>query len=251
MSGATTAVAYEQQTELIKDKTRGYWTKRADSFSETRHEELHSEQATYWRTEIAMNLQLKKGMRILDVGCGAGYFEAILAPFGCRITGVDLTPEMIAQGKALLERHHIDAELLVMDAENLEFPDESFDAVITRNLTWNLPRPDKAYKEWHRVLKTGGVLLNFDAEYAKNVYRCDQSLNKAHETLSQTTLDECSMLYRMLAVSTVDRPDWDAQVLAQIGFTDIVTDTSVSDRIFPVENQFYIPDPMFSIRAVK
>jgi len=251
MSGATTAVAYEQQTELIKDKTRGYWTKRADSFSETRHEELHSEQATYWRTEIAMNLQLKKGMRILDVGCGAGYFEAILAPFGCRITGVDLTPEMIAQGKALLKRHHIDAELLVMDAENLEFPDESFDAVITRNLTWNLPRPDKAYKEWHRVLKTGGVLLNFDAEYAKNVYRCDQSLNKAHEALPQTTLDECSMLYRMLAVSAVDRPDWDAQVLAQIGFADIVTDTSVSDRIFPVENQFYIPDPMFSIRAVK
>ena len=251
MSGATTAVAYEQQTELIKDKTRGYWTKRADSFPETRHEELHSEQATYWRTEIARNLQLKKGMRILDVGCGAGYFEAILAPFGVQVTGVDLTPEMIAQGKALLERHHIDAELLIMDAENLEFPDESFDAVITRNLTWNLPNPERAYAEWHRVLKTGGVLLNFDAEYAKNVYRCDQSLNKAHKALSQTTLDECSMLYSMLAVSTVDRPDWDAQVLAQIGFKDIVTDTYVSDRIFPVENQFYIPDPMFGIRAVK
>ena len=67
MSGATTAVAYEQQTELVKDKTIGYWTKRADSFSETRHEELHSEQATYWRTEIAMNLQLKK--RDADSGC--------------------------------------------------------------------------------------------------------------------------------------------------------------------------------------
>lgn len=251
MSGASTAVVYEQQTELIKDKTRGYWTKRADSFSETRHEELHSEQATYWQTEIAMNLQLQKGMKILDVGCGAGYFEAILSPFGCSVTGVDLTPEMITQGTALLKRHNIDAELLVMDAENLGFPDESFDAVISRNLTWNLPRPDKAYKEWHRVLKPGGVLLNFDAEYAKNVYRCDQSLNKAHETLSQNTLDECSMLYRMLAVSAVDRPLWDTQVLGQIGFTDIVTDMSVSDRIFPVENQFYIPDPMFSIRAVK
>ncbi len=251
MSGATTAVALGQQTELIKDKTIGYWTKRADSFSETRHEELHSEQATYWRTEIAMNLQLQKGMKILDVGCGAGYFEAILSPFGCRMTGVDLTPEMIAQGKTLLERHQIEAELLVMDAEHLEFPDASFDAVISRNLTWNLPRPDKAYQEWHRVLKTGGVLLNFDAEYAKNVSRCDQSKNKAHEMLSQDTLDECNMLYRMLAVSALDRPVWDAQVLAQIGFTDIVTDTTVSERIFPVENQFYIPDPMFSIRAVK
>lgn len=252
MQQATASVSlYEQQTGIVKEKTKGYWTRRADSFCETRHEELHSEQAVYWRAEIAMNLQLKKNMRILDVGCGPAYFEAILSPLGCKMTGVDLTPEMIQQGRELLKRHQIDADLQVMDAENLLFPDETFDAVISRNLTWNLPRPDRAYREWHRVLKKGGVLLNFDAEYAKNVYRCDQSRNKAHEELSDETLDECSELYRMLAVSAVDRPLWDATVLKEIGFMDITTDTSVSERVFPVENQFYIPDPMFCIRAVK
>ena len=251
MSGVTATVATYEQTELVKEKTKGYWSKRADSFSETRHEELHSEQATYWRTEIAMHLPMKKGMRILDVGCGAGYFEAILSPLGCDITGIDLTPEMITRGRELLKRHQIAAELLIMDAEHLEFPDESFDAVISRNLTWNLPRPDKAYKEWHRVLKKGGMLLNFDAEYAKNVYRCDQSHNKAHEDLSKETLDECSALYRMLTISALDRPVWDVQVLKQIGFSDVRTDSTVSERIFRKENQFYIPDPMFSIRATK
>ncbi len=251
MTGTAMDSSYEQQAVLIKNKTIEYWTKRAESFSETRYDEIHSDQATYWRTEIAMNLQMKKSMQILDVGCGAGYFEAILSPFGCNMTGVDLTEEMIEQGKALLKRHHIDARLLVMDAENLAFPDESFDVVISRNLTWNLPRPDKAYQEWYRVLKKGGVLLNFDAEYAKNVSRCDQSLNKAHENLSKETQEECNVLYRMLSVSDANRPDWDVQILKQIGFSDITTDTSVSDRVYPVVNRFYIPDPMFSIRAVK
>ena len=40
-----------------------------------------------------------------------------------------------------------------MDAQALEFEDESFDVIISRNLTWNLPHPEMAYKEWLRVLK--------------------------------------------------------------------------------------------------
>ena len=50
-----------------------------------------------------------------------------------------------------------------MNAEALCFEDSSFDIVISRNLTWNLPDPDKAYAEWTRILKSGGLLLNYDA----------------------------------------------------------------------------------------
>lgn len=246
-----TAGLYMPQPEAVKEKTKGYWTKRAESFSETRHEELHSEQAAYWRAEIAMNVYIKKDMRILDVGCGTAYFEAVLAPLGAKVTGVDLTPEMIEQGKSFLARHHAQADLYVMDAEALAFPDESFDLVISRNLTWNLPHPQNAYREWYRVLKKGGVLLNFDAEYAKNFYRFDQKKNKAHEKLHEDMIEACSELYRMLPVSTMNRPVWDVEVLKQIGFSDIVTDTTVSERIYRTENQFYVPDPMFSIRGRK
>ena len=56
------------------------------------------------------------------------------------------------------------------DAEKLDFADESFDVVISRNLTWTLPHPIDAYQEWMRVLKKGGVLINFDAEYAKGAH---------------------------------------------------------------------------------
>lgn len=40
-----------------------------------------------------------------------------------------------------------------MDASHLAFADETFDAVVSRNLTWNLEDPEQAYKEWMRVLK--------------------------------------------------------------------------------------------------
>lgn len=248
---ATAAAGRAIRPETIKEKTKGYWTKRAESFGETRHEELHSEQADYWRAEIGGKIMLREGMRVLDAGCGTAYFEAVMAPFGCQVTGVDLTPEMIEKGRDFLKRHHVDADLYVMDAEKLAFPDETFDVVISRNLTWNLPNPQNAYREWYRVLKKGGVLLNFDAEYAKNFYRFDQKKNKAHEKLHKDMIDACSELYQMLPVSTMNRPFWDVEVLRQIGFTDIETDTTVSERIYRTENQFYVPDPMFSVRAGK
>ena len=42
--------------------------------------------------------------------------------------------------------------------------------IVTRNLTWNLPHPEKAYGEWCRVLKPGGLLLNFDANWYRYLY---------------------------------------------------------------------------------
>ena len=63
----------------------------------------------------------------------------------------------------------LDIDFRQMDAQQLEFENETFDVVLSRNLTWTLPEPETAYAEWYRVLKPGGVLLNFDADYAENV----------------------------------------------------------------------------------
>lgn len=51
-----------------------------------------------------------------------------------------------------------------MDAHHLDFEDDAFDVIITRNLTWNLERPIDAYTDWHRVLKKVRM-LNFDANW--------------------------------------------------------------------------------------
>ena len=126
-----------------------------------------------------------------------------------------------------------------------------FDAVITRNLTWTLPHPIEAYQEWYRVLKKGGVLLNFDAEYAKNAHSLFTVESVAHKDISDKLKEDCHELYHMLTISTFDRPEWDREVLTRIGFSDVKADLEFSDRIFAEKDEFYIPDKMFMIIAEK
>lgn len=246
------AFPFEQESATIKDKVTSYWSKRAGSFSDHKHDEAHSYKAELWREELTGKLPKGENLRILDVGCGAGFFELVLAPLGYRMTGIDLTPDMISQAKQLAALHHAaKAEFFVMDAEKPDFPDNYFDAVISRNLTWTLPLPAEAYREWHRILKPGGVLLNYDAEYAKGFHKYDQAENCAHDKLDGAMIEECHEIYHMLSVSSLDRPEWDEAVLRKTGFSEITIDREAGDRLYSVKDQFYMPDRMFCIRAVK
>lgn len=244
-------LSFEEESDKVKDKVVSYWTKRSESFSEHKHEEIHSAKKGLWKQEFLRHFSKEEHLRVLDVGCGAGFFEMVLSDFNCDVTGIDLTPDMISHGKELLNRHGSDATLLVMDAEKLDFPDESFDVVISRNLTWTLPHPIEAYKEWNRVLKPGGMLLVYDAEYAKGFHYCDQNENLAHGEVAKQMIEECHDIYHMLSISTLDRPDWDAQVLSGLKYENIHTDLSVGDRIYHEKDNFYMPERMFLIKADK
>lgn len=280
--GKITEVSAADQPADLKDKVKGYWSKRSESFLKIRHAELGSQKAQLWADELERLLTMpdedvpvrsfrveedrikaqmrsslssqkicEKGLKILDVGCGTGFFEILLAPMGHDVTGIDLTPEMIEKGNILLEECGVQAKMMVMDAEKLTFKDNTFDAVISRNLTWTLPHPEQAYREWKRVLRPGGVLLVFDAEYAKGHHRYDQQTNRAHRDIGDDLKEECHRIYHMLSISSWDRPAWDEMFLRQIGFEDISIDRTVGDRLYAEKDEFYIPDRMFSIRAVK
>ncbi len=247
-------IAFEDEAGNIKDKVESYWTKRADSFFELRHDEIESEKSAKWLEEIKQLLPAGKSLNILDLGCGTGYFEVILGREGHKVTGIDLTEEMITKANEMIRIYELDSndvKAMVGDAENVAFADESFDVVITRNLTWTLPHPIDAYKDWYRVLKKGGVLLNFDAEYAKGAHNLNSPENIAHKNVSKELADECHDIYHMLTISTLDRPEWDVHILEEIGFKDIITDKTFGDRIFVERDEFYIPDKMFSIKAIK
>ena len=236
---------------IIKESITAYWNRRAESFAGIRAEEVQSYKADLWREELRAQLPGER-LRILDAGCGTGFFEMLLAPMGHRVIGIDLTEGMIEEGKRLLaEQNCSGAELLIMDAENTAFPDGTFDAVISRNLTWNLPDPENAYADWYRVLRPGGVLLNYDAEYAKGFHRFDQSENLAHRDVDSELIEECHRIYHMLEVSAFNRPEWDEAVLKKTGFRNIETDTGAGDRFYGIKDKFYMPDRIFRIRAVK
>lgn len=248
-------ISFQDQSEEIKGRVEKYWTKRADSFFELRKDEVDSSKAKLWLQEIQSVLPEDKDLQILDIGCGAGFFEAIMGSAGYFITGVDLTEEMIQKAKEMIQIRSLDetrVSVQQMDAEKLDFPDACFDVIITRNLTWTLPHPIEAYREWFRVLKRGGILLNFDAEYAKhadtNLYSEE---NKSHESVTSAMKDECNAIYHMLTISTLDRPKWDQVILREIGFSEVTTDITFGDRIYKEKDRFYMPDRMFSVKALK
>ncbi len=228
----------------------GYWQKRSADFASLRSKELHSAKQKLWQQEITGHLPQGRRLKILDIGCGAGFFGILLGQ-SHDVTGIDLTPEMIAEAKALARAEGSSAEFCVMDAEALAFDSGSFDAVISRNVMWNLPHPETAYREWLRVLKPGGLLLNYDAEYARGHHEQKLPAQNAHADIAPELLEECHNIYHMLDISAYERPQWDAKFLKSTGACSVSTDAAVGSRIYAGEDIFYIPVPMFCVKAVK
>ncbi len=223
--------------EEIEKRVLDYWTVRAHDFGVVRRNEIRDGVSARWSAELD-SLLPGSGLRILDVGTGTGYFAVLLGAKGHDVTGIDLTPAMIDEARALAADLGVSARFEVMDAQNLCFPDESFDAVVTRNLTWTLPEPERAYSEWLRVLKPGGVLLNFDASYGDNVRNNEK--NGTHLPEGKV-YGHCGMTPELetanakitlsMPMSQKLRPEWDTELLKLLGCSDCGFDKAVGARI--------------------
>ena len=144
-------IAFEDEAEHIKERVENYWTKRADGFFELRHDEIESIKAERWTNEINRFIPQGRKLRILDIGCGTGFFEVLLGRMGHEVTGIDLTEDMVLKANQMISMYELDGDrvrAITGDAEELDFEDNSFDVVISRNLTWTLPHPIEAYKQW-------------------------------------------------------------------------------------------------------
>ena len=246
-------IVREPEYDDRKEQIIHYWEKRSESFLEQRRSELANPIAKRWMKEIEEQIPAGRRLKILDVGCGAGFFSILLAKEGHEVFGIDLTPEMIENAIQLAEEENADCCFQVMDAENPMFADETFDVVISRNLTWTLPNAEHAYGEWMRVLKTGGVLLNFDANYGKEDVADTKGLPEAHAhfKVGNEMLEECERIKSQLPISRKNRPAYDVAVLCENTAGEIRIDTSLGKRIYLEKDEFYNPAPMFSICAVK
>lgn len=254
MSEALKVIPFEEESPEIKDRVEKYWTKRAVSFFEQRKADIDSQLADIWSEAIIKHLPTGKDIKILDVGCGAGFFPVILGKRGYNVTGIDLTGEMIKHAERMIEIYGLDKDkvkAIQMDAENPEFPDGEFDVIVSRNLTWTLPHPIDAYRQWARVLKKGGILLNFDAEYAKYHHDKDVREDPSHREISAEMNEECHKIYHMLTISSLTRPEWDAEVLVNLGFKNIELDIDFSDKAFADHEEFRSPQKIFMIKATK
>ena len=96
-------------------------------------------------------------LSVLDVGCGPGFWNRALKDIDCIYTGIDISSESVAiarEGQSLLGTH---GKLVQGNAEQLDFPDEMFDHVISEGVIHHTPDTQKCADEIYRVLKQGGT----------------------------------------------------------------------------------------------
>lgn len=136
-----------------KDILQGVFTRSAPSYERIRYFPIFGE----WLVETA---QIPDGAKVLDVACGRG---AVLFPAAERvgpsgyITGIDLAEGMARETQMEIQRRGLkQAEARQMDAENLSFPDSSFDFVVCGFSLQFFPHLERALSEFRRVLKPGG-----------------------------------------------------------------------------------------------
>lgn len=113
------------------------------------------------RAAAIEGLDLDPDDRVLIVACGTGRDLPHL-PSGVDVTGLDLTPAMVARTEARAERLGVDVEVHVGDAQELPFEDDAFDAVLLHLVLTVVPEPVRVLAEAERVLAPGGGVSIFD-----------------------------------------------------------------------------------------
>lgn len=115
--------------------------------------------------ELATLAGIKKGMRVLDLGCGIGGPARMLAAeFGCTVTGIDLVKEYCDAASMITQQTGLShmVEFLQQDMTHLLFDDQVFDSVWTLHTLMNIEDKDKLFDDVFRVLKPGGCFALYE-----------------------------------------------------------------------------------------
>lgn len=227
----------------LNEKIKDYWEGEADVYSRGIQEELNGPARQAWKELIGEYLPAERNLKILDVGTGPGFFPIILGEEGHQVIGIDITENMIACAKENVKQWGQQAQLLTMDCQNLKFEDESFDAILCRNITWTLDDPKRAYREWFRVLKPGGSLLVFDACWYLHLF--DESLGQKYKEREEQIRrkygrgihahadeEKGRVLSKRLYLSDKLRPQWDLDCLLKLGFSKVFAKRDITDRVW-------------------
>lgn len=254
------------QLQDYTDENIAYWTKRASGYSDVNQEELRTAQHDVWSRALDSRIQLhfngrnREDIHVLDVGTGPGFFAIILTELGYRVTAVDYTGAMLEQARENAGRLAKKIRFQQMNAEELSFSDCSFDVIVSRNLTWNLPMPEQAYAQWVRVLKPEGLLLNFDANWYRYLYdsqaetahvsdRENVRISGAADDTAGTDVAAMEAIARQAPLSRCIRPQWDLDLLSRLGMK-ASADTEVWKQVWTKDEWINnASTPMFLIAA--
>ncbi len=108
--------------------------------------------------QLVKHAKVHSGQRVLDVACGTGVVAVTAGRRGARVTGLDLTPQLLERARENSEIADVQIDWHEGDAEALPFEDSAFDVVLSQFGHIFAPRPEVAVAEMLRVLKPGGTI---------------------------------------------------------------------------------------------
>ena len=251
------------------EEIQHYWNNRYSGYSKVNQKELEGIQRERWKKQFERLLPANKNLKVLDIGTGPGFFTIILEELGyTNIIGIDVSEKMLEVAKENIQKYgkkDSRIQLIQMDAQKLEFKPESFDIIVSRNLTWNLEKPQQAYSEWLRVLKPNGALFIFDANWY--AFLQNESLEKEFEAKRKKAIEEkledywqgegvdeekMNWIVQQLPLTYQQRPQWDIDYFSSLEGVLVETEDNFGDLVWDYEEQLnYGATPMFCIKVVK
>ena len=135
-----------------------------------------------------------QGLHILDAGCGTGNFSIKLCKMGCKVTGIDISEDMLAIARNKVRQGGLNAIFYKMDIYHLNFPDNYFDGIYSMAAFEFIHQPQEAYNELYRVLKPGGKLLI-------GAINRNSAWGKMYEKIGQ---QDPKSVFRNAALKTID-----------------------------------------------
>lgn len=118
-----------------------------------------------WRKEIFEHIEGD----ILEVGVGTGSNFAYYPSDAC-VVGIDFSPKMLKKATTKIAQSNAKITLKEMDAQQMNFPDNTFNAVVSSCVFCSVPDPIKGLKEIRRVVKPGGTIIMLEHMRSENAF---------------------------------------------------------------------------------
>ncbi len=202
-----------REAEEFKDHISGIFTRASPTYSR-----VGPGLFTHFGKRLVKFAGISAGTRVLDVACGRGaaFFPALTAVGASgEVVGIDISDGMIQEIQRDIARRALaNAHALKMDAENLEFPDSSFDTILCGLALFFLPDLERALAGFLRVLKPGGQLV------ASTFQPFDDELSKRWDALDEKFAGSLKPAPKF-ATKPLNSEGEIRQVLVQAGFYDI------------------------------
>ena len=243
------------------DSMARYWSQDAENYGNIIADELASFRVEAWQKLLQEKMPAGT-IKVLDLGCGPAFFSIILAKIGYEVTAVDCSAGMLEQARAMIKGAGVEVALQQMDINQMDFPEESFDAIVSRNVTWTLSNPWQVYGECLRLLRPQGRLLLFDANWNMPLY--DEAMAQRAEWRKQECLKKYGDALEsaaditepfdplQLPLSGTKRPYWDVELLRSLGFGEVHAELDMTERLWDEkERLLYGETPLFGVFATK